>query len=176
VINDAGEKVALKTEDGRTHDMKVKKEDRYVFSMDNVPGTDSERFLAYLVNDLDLDWAEGAMIRRSEDNRTVHITRGKQTAEIVIDERADTATLTTSDGRTHDLKVKKKNGKLSIYEKDRLNVYADVAQVKMQHFEEALQKMRPTITSDLTDHYQRVQDQFKGGVPAKEPGAYIGYR
>ena len=176
VINDSGEKVALKTEDGRTHDMKVKKEDRYVFSMDNVPGTDSERFLEYLVNDLDLDWAEGAMIRKSEDNRTVHITRGKQTAEIVIDEDAEKATLTTSDGRTHDLKVKKKNGKLSIYEKDRLMVYADIAQVRMQHFEEALQKMRPTITSDLTDHYQRVQEQFKGGIPVKEPGAYIGYR
>jgi transitional endoplasmic reticulum ATPase len=52
----------------------------------------------------------------------------------------------------------------------------DFDYVEMRHFEEALQKIRPTVSPDLTDHYQRVQDQFKGGVPAKEPGSYIGYR
>ena len=52
----------------------------------------------------------------------------------------------------------------------------DFDHVEMRHFEEALQKIRPTVSPDLTDHYQRVQDQFKGGVPAKEPGSYIGYR
>ncbi len=52
----------------------------------------------------------------------------------------------------------------------------DFDHVEMRHFEEALQKIRPTVSPDLTDHYQRVQEQFKGGVPAKEPGSYIGYR
>ena len=52
----------------------------------------------------------------------------------------------------------------------------DFDYVEMRHFEEALQKIRPSVSPDLTDHYQRVQDQFKGGVPAKEPGSYIGYR
>ncbi len=52
----------------------------------------------------------------------------------------------------------------------------DCDTVKMQHFEEALQKIRPTASADLTDHYQRVQEQFKGGVAKKEQGSYIGYR
>ena len=52
----------------------------------------------------------------------------------------------------------------------------DFDHVEMRHFEEALQKIRPTASADLTDHYQRVQEQFKGGVAKKEPGSYIGYR
>jgi len=52
----------------------------------------------------------------------------------------------------------------------------DVDHIEMRHFEEALQKIRATVSPDLTEHYQRVQEEFKGGVPAKEPGSYIGYR
>jgi len=52
----------------------------------------------------------------------------------------------------------------------------DVDHIGMRHFEEAIQKIRPTVSSDLTDHYQRVQEQFKGGAPVKEPGSYVGYR
>ncbi len=52
----------------------------------------------------------------------------------------------------------------------------DFDRIEMRHFEEALQKIRPTASADLTDHYQRVQEQFKGGVAKKEPGSYIGYR
>jgi len=52
----------------------------------------------------------------------------------------------------------------------------DLDQIEMRHFEEALQKIRATVSADLTDHYQRVQEKFKGGVPAKEPSSYVGYR
>ncbi len=52
----------------------------------------------------------------------------------------------------------------------------DLDQIEMRHFEEAIQKIRPTVSSDLTDHYQRVQEKFKGGVSAKEPSSYVGYR
>ncbi len=52
----------------------------------------------------------------------------------------------------------------------------DLDQIEMRHFEEALQKIRATVSSDLTDHYQRVQEKFKGGAPAKEPSSYVGYR
>jgi len=52
----------------------------------------------------------------------------------------------------------------------------DLDQIEMRHFEEALQKIRATVSSDLTDHYQRVQEKFKGGAPVKEPSSYVGYR
>ena len=50
----------------------------------------------------------------------------------------------------------------------------DLDRVEMRHFEEASQKVRPTVSSDLTEHYQHVQEKFKGGVPVKEPSSYIG--
>jgi transitional endoplasmic reticulum ATPase len=49
----------------------------------------------------------------------------------------------------------------------------DVDSIEMRHFEEAVQKIGATVSPDLTEHYQRVQEEFKGGVPAKEPGSYI---
>ena len=52
----------------------------------------------------------------------------------------------------------------------------DVDQIEMRRFKEALQKIRATVSSDLTDHYHRVQEMFKGGVPAKEPSSHVGYR
>jgi transitional endoplasmic reticulum ATPase len=52
----------------------------------------------------------------------------------------------------------------------------DLDRIEMRHFEEALQKIRATVSSDLTDHYQRVQEKFKGGTSAKEPSSYVGYR
>ncbi len=52
----------------------------------------------------------------------------------------------------------------------------DLDKIEMRHFEEALQKIRATVSSDLMDHYQRVQEKFKGGAAAKEPSSYVGYR
>ena len=56
-----------------------------------------------------------------------------------------------------------------------LAIREDLSHIKMRHFEEAIQKIRPTVNTDITDHYHRVQEKFKGSVPAKEPGSYVGY-
>jgi transitional endoplasmic reticulum ATPase len=36
-------------------------------------------------------------------------------------------------------------------------------EIEMRHFRKALEAVRPTITDDLMDYYERMQDQFKGG-------------
>jgi len=33
----------------------------------------------------------------------------------------------------------------------------------MRHFRQAIESVRPTITDDLMDYYEQMQDQFKGG-------------
>jgi hypothetical protein len=89
-----------------------------LFSWDNVPGTDSERLLRFLRDDLDIGWAENAEILKSDDDKTIYISESPhngKSAKIVIEEEEGKATLTTSNGITHDLKVKKENSKLNIY-------------------------------------------------------------
>jgi hypothetical protein len=88
---------------------------RYLFSCDNVPGNDSERLIKFLRDDLDIGWVESAEIRKSDDGKTIRIFKDENSAEIMIDEKKEKATLKISDGRTHDLKVKKEYDKLNIY-------------------------------------------------------------
>ncbi len=47
--------------------------------------------------------------------------------------------------------------------------------VEMEHFREALKKVRPSLAENIMDYYERLKDQFKGGRP-KEQKSYIGYR
>ena len=86
----------------------------YLFNWDNVPGNDSEKLLRFL-KDLNIGWAENAEIRKSDDYKTILIIKDKNSAEIMIDENKEKATLKIRGGRTHDLPVKKENGKLNIY-------------------------------------------------------------
>jgi hypothetical protein len=83
----------------------------YLFSWDNVPGNDSERLLIFLLDDLDIDWAENAEIRKSDDGKIICIFKDENSAEIMIDEEKEKATLKIGDGKIIDLKVKKENGK-----------------------------------------------------------------
>ena len=149
--------------------MLAMREGRYLFSWDDALGKDSKRLLWYLNNDLNIKWADTAKIQKSDDGKTIYIVKDENSAKITIDKNAEKATLKIGEGRTCDLKVKNENGKLNIYD-------GDLDRIEMRHFEEAIQKIRPTANTDITDHYQRVQEMFKGGVPAKEPSSYVGYR
>ncbi len=50
----------------------------------------------------------------------------------------------------------------------------DTEKVEMRHFQEALKKIRPSLAENIMDYYERIQEQFRGGVP--EQKSYIGYR
>jgi transitional endoplasmic reticulum ATPase len=38
-------------------------------------------------------------------------------------------------------------------------------EVEMRHFRKALEAVRPTITDDIRDYYEGIEDEFKGGAP-----------
>jgi hypothetical protein len=94
----------------------------YLFSWDNVPGNDNERLLRFLWDDLDIGWAENAEIRKSDDGKTICIFKDENSAEIIIVEKKEKATLKISDGETYDLKVKKENCELNIYRNSRQGI------------------------------------------------------
>ena len=88
----------------------------YLFSWNNVPGNDSERLIKFLRDNHNIGWAESAEIRKSDDGKTIRIVTDENSAEIVIDDTEETATLKIGDGIIHDLKAKNENGKLNIYD------------------------------------------------------------
>jgi hypothetical protein len=97
-----------------------KEDDVYLFSWDNVSRNDNETLIRFLRDDLDMGWVENAEINKSDDGKTIFITKDENSAEIKIDEKEGKAPLKIGN---YDLKVKKENGKLNIYEAGKLNVY-----------------------------------------------------
>jgi transitional endoplasmic reticulum ATPase len=51
----------------------------------------------------------------------------------------------------------------------------DAKSVEMNHYREALKKVRPTIEESMVNYYERIHEKFKGGEKL-EPGSLIGYR
>jgi hypothetical protein len=86
----------------------------YLFNWNNVPGNDSEGLIRYLRDDHDIGWAESAEICKFDDGKTIRIFKDENSVEITINEKEEKVTLKISDGRTHDLKVRKENGAIKI--------------------------------------------------------------
>jgi len=52
----------------------------------------------------------------------------------------------------------------------------DVENIEMRHFREALKKVKPTITENIAQFYEKIEAQFKGGQKLTEAAGYVGYR
>ena len=54
----------------------------------------------------------------------------------------------------------------------------EAEEVGMRHFRGAMEQVRPTITEDILDYYERMEDEFKGGGdPAqRQQGSRIGFQ
>lgn len=89
--------------------------DMRLFSWNDISGDDKERFLKYLKDDVGIEWAEDPEINKSDGGKTIIISKERNSIEMTIDENEEKATLKISDDRIHDLKVEKKDGKLTIY-------------------------------------------------------------
>jgi len=52
----------------------------------------------------------------------------------------------------------------------------DIESVEMRHFREAMKKVKPTITENIAEFYEKIEAQFKGGQRLTDTAGYIGYR
>ncbi len=51
----------------------------------------------------------------------------------------------------------------------------DASSVEMNHYREALKKVRPSVEESMVSYYERIHERFKGGEKA-EPTSLVGYR
>ncbi|MEA1907337.1 MAG: hypothetical protein U9N12_10415, partial [Euryarchaeota archaeon] len=93
-------------------------ESKYLFTYDDVPGSDGEKLLLYLSEEYGIGWAEGADISKSDDGMIITIVNGENSATITLDEDdAAKAELNIVGGkRSVNLEVKEVNGELHIHE------------------------------------------------------------
>jgi hypothetical protein len=98
-----------------------------LFGWDDIPGKDSEKLVSYLREDRDIGWVVSTNIRKSDDGKAIHISEDENLIKITIDDKKEKGTLEIGNARICDLKVKKENDKLNIYEvksyKDMYRIY-----------------------------------------------------
>ena len=100
--------------------------ERYLFSWDNIPGSDIEELIVFFKEGFDINWAKNANVRKSDDGKSIRISKDENSAEITIDDEEKNATIKISDGTTHNWKVKKENDKLEIFGERIILVKKDV--------------------------------------------------
>ncbi len=100
------------------HGKKKKKINKrvYLFSWDNATGSDRERILRFLRDDLNIGWVEDVEIHKDDDSKTISIIKDTNSAKIMVSAKKKKAIIETSNGITYDLKVNEEYGKLNIYE------------------------------------------------------------
>jgi transitional endoplasmic reticulum ATPase len=54
----------------------------------------------------------------------------------------------------------------------------DAEAVEMRHYRQALESVRPTITDDIRDYYEQVEEDFRGGraEAGRRQGGRIGFQ
>jgi transitional endoplasmic reticulum ATPase len=52
----------------------------------------------------------------------------------------------------------------------------DIEAIEMRHFRAALKKVKPTITENIAEFYEKMEEQFKGGQRPIETAGLVGYR
>ena len=98
-----------KTEDGK--DLK----DLCLFTWGDVPGDDSGRLLKHIKEDLKIDLAENAKIKKSDDSKTITATNEEISIRFKLNEEKNEVKLETSGGEPYEYILKKDNSKLNIY-------------------------------------------------------------
>jgi hypothetical protein len=97
----------------------------YLFSWDNVPRNDNERLLRYLEDDHNIVLTENAVITKPDDN-IIQIEDENLSATITLVEDEGKATLKINGDWKCDLKVKKEDDKLNIYDTGTLDLLANI--------------------------------------------------
>lgn len=87
----------------------------YFFCWDKIPGTDDGKLSDYLRDELRLDWADSAEIKKIDDEEAISISSGTNGIEIRLSGDRKTASLKTSDGGTLDFIVREEGGERIIY-------------------------------------------------------------
>jgi hypothetical protein len=99
----------------------ITKEFECFFSWNNVPGVDSEKLRSFLVDNFGIDWAKDEEFSKSEDGKSINISKGENSAEITIGRR-NRATLLVNNKKVCTLTTVKGEGDaLNIYESDKAN-------------------------------------------------------
>lgn len=90
----------------------------YLFSWDEIPGTDSEILIEFLKRKFRIGWVETAKIEKIEDGNTIRVSTDENYLLLGINNEKTKVNLKIDDNRTVEFIAKAEGGKLNIYHSD----------------------------------------------------------
>jgi len=87
--------------------------EKYLFSWDNLPETDSNKLRRFLKDNFDLRWVENANIIKDSNDKII-ISTDEESVEMMLDKSKVKAMLKIDDGHIYDIFVVKENNKFNI--------------------------------------------------------------
>lgn len=93
-----------------------RKENRYLFGWDEIPGNDNGKLVEFLRPMYDIDWVKTAKIEKIDDGRTINVSTEKNSLSLRLNYEKTKVNLKIDDSRTFELNARTENSKLNIYE------------------------------------------------------------
>jgi len=116
-------KVDLKIDDVLLDEFFILVKNSYLFSWDEIPGNNDERFIEFLKDELKIEWAKTENISKIDDGKTIIVSNKEKSLSLKLNDEKKKVNLKINDGRVDEFTVKTENGKLNIYENSNRNVY-----------------------------------------------------
>ena len=87
----------------------------YLFSWDDVPGSENQRLINYLMNDWGIGWVNKSHIMKTDDNKNIRIFTSEHSLEFTLDNKTNSVLTIIDSEPYYVLKLKEENGKLCVY-------------------------------------------------------------
>ncbi len=142
----------------------------YLFSWDNATGSDRERILRFLRDDLNIGWVEDVEIHKDDDSKTISIIKDKNSVKIMVSAKKKKAIIETTNGITYDLKVNEEYGKLNIYEEYYYSDYrlrSDIIEIFRKIIRCFFDEGR---TEDRKETFAIIEEELKSGENKDKSG------
>jgi hypothetical protein len=104
----------------------------YMFSWDEVPGSDEGRLKEVLIKGCDIDWAENAKIEKSDDGKTIKASLNEKSIALKLNDEKTRVILKIDNVRIIKFIAKMEQGNLNIYKE--IN-YVDLAEAIFGYLE-----------------------------------------
>jgi len=112
--------VIEKYEAGGEHFMFPGLKEKHLFNWNNVPGVDSEKLLKFLNNNLKIEWAENADIKKSDDGKSITINKDSNSLIIKLIGEKNKTILEINGVGSPEYILKEENGELNTYKENNL--------------------------------------------------------
>lgn len=86
----------------------------YLFDWNKIPGIDNERFIEFLKDNLGIDWAKSAIIKKI-DERTIKVSNEKKSLSLKLNSEKTKVNLKIDDNKTYEFYIKAENDELGVY-------------------------------------------------------------